>query len=395
MLTDAGCFGDAAGSIEVQPLDWAGERLPFTFRVTPPGQPAIVQDQVPLFTGLGAGAYTVVIIDSLGCESVPVEATVSMPSQLAVSVTYPSNGICGGGGTTPFIATATGGTPLPNPKRRSRRRGRFFVPQRLDADDAIREQRRSGMTRSEEFTVTEAWYLLASSTDGSKLVAAASDRSRARITTDTISTTISPTISPTVSAGLIPTITLAGGASASTSADLIDSSSSSTTRTTRGSSGQHPGRLDRQRRRIVASITLPAIGADVLRHDYDDVTSVTTNIVIDNTDVTSLTGWFPNLGVVSGNVQIRNNGELTTMTASFQNLEIISGFLDISGNGALVELGSALPFPGGAGWVTGYVSIYNNHPGAAFARLGVPRPRHDDPATAHRLRQCRVGHALE
>ena len=99
--------------------------------------------------------------------------------------------------------------------------------------------------------------------------------------------------------------------------------------------------------------------------------------------------------LVTGNVQISYNAALTTMNAAFLLLDTVSRNLDIFGNGALVELGSALPFPGAAGWVTGYVRIYNNHPGAAFARLGVPRPRHDDPATAHRLRQCRVGHALE
>ena len=48
------------------------------------------------------------------------------------------------------------------------------------------------------------------------------------------------------------------------------------------------------------------------------------------------------------------------MDASFQKLETVSGYLDIFNNGALVELGSAFPFPGGAGLVTGYVSIYNN-----------------------------------
>ena len=113
-----------------------------------------------------------------------------------------------------------------------------------------------------------------------------------------------------------------------------------------------------RRARRVVSITLPTTGA--IKEDYDDVTEVTTNIVIENTDLISLEGWFPNLVLVSGNVQIRNNGELTTMTTSFQKLEIISEYLDIFGNDALVELGSAFPFPGGGGLVTGYVSIYNN-----------------------------------
>ena len=113
--------------------------------------------------------------------------------------------------------------------------------------------------------------------------------------------------------------------------------------------------------RVVAeSITLPASGANGLMHDFDDVVSVSASIIIENTDLTSLAGWFPNLVDVTGNVQISNNAALTTMDASFQKLESVSGNLDIFGNGALVELGSALPFPGSAGLVTGYVSIYNN-----------------------------------
>ena len=112
--------------------------------------------------------------------------------------------------------------------------------------------------------------------------------------------------------------------------------------------------------RVVVSITLPTTGANALMHDYDDVTEVTTNIIIENTDLTSLACWFPSLVLVTGNVQITNNGQLRTMDASFQQLETVTGYLDIFGNDVLVELGTTLPFPGGAGLVTGYVSIYKN-----------------------------------
>ena len=136
--------------------------------------------------------------------------------------------------------------------------------------------------------------------------------------------------------------------------------SASTGAESTGSSSQHRGQLSRQRRRVVTSIILPTIGAAALKNLYDDVTEVTTNIIIENTDLTSLAGWFPNLVLVTNNIQINNNAALTTMDASFQKLEVLTGQLDIHGNGALVELGSALPFPGGAGLVTRYVSIYNN-----------------------------------
>ena len=55
---------------------------------------------------------------------------------------------------------------------------------------------------------------------------------------------------------------------------------------------------------VVVSITLPATSAT--KKDYDDVAEVTTNIVIENTDLTSLAGWFPKLVLVTSDVQITN-----------------------------------------------------------------------------------------
>jgi len=106
------------------------------------------------------------------------------------------------------------------------------------------------------------------------------------------------------------------------------------------------------------STTLPTTGAR--KQDHDDVAEVTTDIVIENTDLTSMAGWFPKLVLVTGNVQITNNAVLSTMDDSFQKLETVTGHMDIFGNDLLVELGSAFPFPGGGGLDTGYVSIYNN-----------------------------------
>ena len=71
------------------------------------------------------------------------------------------------------------------------------------------------------------------------------------------------------------------------------------------------------------SITLPATSAR--KQDYDDVAEVTTDIVIENTDLTSLAGWFPTLVLVTRNVQITNTAVLSTMDASFQKLYTVSG----------------------------------------------------------------------
>ena len=79
---------------------------------------------------------------------------------------------------------------------------------------------------------------------------------------------------------------------------------------------------------------LPTTGAT--KQDDDDVAEVTTDIAIDNTDLTSLAGdWFSKLVLVTGNVQITNNAVLSTMDASFQKLDTVSGNLDIVGNGLL------------------------------------------------------------
>ena len=144
------------------------------------------------------------------------------------------------------------------------------------------------------------------------------------------------------------------------------------------------------------STTLPTTGAT--KQDDDDVAEVTTDIAIDNTDLTSLAGdWFSKLVLVTGNVQITNNAALSTMDASFQKLDTVSGNLDIFGNDLLfgcARLGVPAPRRrGGWGLVTLYVSIYTNLSCAALARLGVPRPRHDNRTLQH-IRRCHVGHAL-
>ena len=56
---------------------------------------------------------------------------------------------------------------------------------------------------------------------------------------------------------------------------------------------------------ITGDIILPATGANHLRHDYDDVAEVSGDVVIENSDLSSLVDWFPILELVTGNVQVR------------------------------------------------------------------------------------------
>ena len=105
------------------------------------------------------------------------------------------------------------------------------------------------------------------------------------------------------------------------------------------------------------------------KQDYDDVAEVTTNIVIENTDLTSLAA-----GGLGSN---KCNAVLSTMDASFQKLDTVSRNMDIFGNDLLVVLVSAFPIPSRRA-VGDRVREHLQHPGAALlARLGVPGPRHD------------------
>jgi len=151
--------------------------------------------------------------------------------------------------------------------------------------------------------------------------------------------------------------------------------------------------------RAVVSTTLPTPGAR--KQDYDDVAEVTTDIVIENTDLTSLTGagWFPNLVLVTGNVQITKNAVPSTMDASIQKLDTVSGNLDIFGNDLLFVLGSAFPFPKDQGVGDRCVSIYNNPAlfslGSAFHGLDTMTGQCSVYGHAgHSIQQPRDGHWL-
>jgi len=96
--TNAACFGEASGSIEVIA---SGGEAPYTYNIgagpTPSGT----------FTGLAAGSYTVVITDALGCEESQF-FTISQPSNLDAMYST-TDEILGSDGA--INITAIGGTP--------------------------------------------------------------------------------------------------------------------------------------------------------------------------------------------------------------------------------------------------------------------------------------------
>ena len=84
--------------------------------------------------------------------------------------------------------------------------------------------------------------------------------------------------------------------------------------------------------RVDVSTMLPTTGAT--KQDDGNVAEVTTYVVIENTDPTSLAPRLvPKLVLVTGNEHITNNAVLSKMDASFQKLGTVSGNLDGGGDG--------------------------------------------------------------
>jgi len=99
---DVLCFGDSNGSIDVT---MTGGDAPFTFDIGSGTQPT------GAFSGLGAGIYTVTIIDNSACSNT-VDVTISEPAELTLTTTVvdetcpgSSDGsltLNGAGGTAPY-----------------------------------------------------------------------------------------------------------------------------------------------------------------------------------------------------------------------------------------------------------------------------------------------------
>ncbi len=102
--TNVLCSGASNGTIDITA---AGGTGPYTYLWTGPGVVATNEDQ----TGLGAGIYTVVVKDSPGCSSLPLQFTITGPSPLTGDTTSQTNVSINGGNDGSVTVSGTGGTP--------------------------------------------------------------------------------------------------------------------------------------------------------------------------------------------------------------------------------------------------------------------------------------------
>ena len=133
------------------------------------------------------------------------------------------------------------------------------------------------------------------------------------------------------------------------------------------------------------------------KQDYDDVAEVTTNIVIENTDLTSLAaGGLGSQSWCSSPGTCRSPTSATLCcrrwTPRSRSWTRSPGTWTSSATTFWLCSSRRSRFPAGGLLVTGYASIYNTPVlpfslGSGFQGLATIK------RTLHRLRQCRVGHA--
>jgi subtilisin-like proprotein convertase family protein len=103
------CFGSATLSVIVNPI---GGVPPYTFSLN-----GGASQTTTVFTGLGAGVYTVVVTDSQGGTASIAAGSASQPSQLTATVAVNSNTAVATavGGTAPYQYSLNGGASQNNP----------------------------------------------------------------------------------------------------------------------------------------------------------------------------------------------------------------------------------------------------------------------------------------
>jgi gliding motility-associated-like protein len=100
--TDVSCFGGADGTATAQVSSGTG---PFTFQWSPSG------GNNSTATGLSAGFYTVIVIDSNNCQSLATTSpAISQPPLLVLNATH-TNVSCSEGSNGTASVTVSGGTP--------------------------------------------------------------------------------------------------------------------------------------------------------------------------------------------------------------------------------------------------------------------------------------------
>lgn len=99
--TDATCIDFNDGSIEVSST---GGSAPFTYTIN-----GVSNGNNPSFDNLGAGEYTIIVTDGLGCTD-QIVVTIQEPELIPATIAYPSSPICSYENGNPVITGVQGGT---------------------------------------------------------------------------------------------------------------------------------------------------------------------------------------------------------------------------------------------------------------------------------------------
>tara|TARA_R110002050_G_scaffold221441_1_gene357286 strand:- start:70290 stop:75584 length:5295 start_codon:yes stop_codon:yes gene_type:complete len=103
--TDVSCFGSVDGTITINAVGGVG---PYKYSING----GVSYSNSPLFSGLPAGTYAIMVADSGYRCSATTTAVINTPTELVVTTNILSKTVCVSG-CTPLIATATGGKGAP------------------------------------------------------------------------------------------------------------------------------------------------------------------------------------------------------------------------------------------------------------------------------------------
>lgn len=105
LVQDNSCFGGSNGTITINAI--GGNPLPnYTYVLTPGAQ----TNTNGLFTGLGAGTYTVTVTDGSGCTASTVGIVVGQPASIVFNTVNLHEVYCYGQATGSIAVVASGGT---------------------------------------------------------------------------------------------------------------------------------------------------------------------------------------------------------------------------------------------------------------------------------------------
>lgn len=109
-VTDAACFGETSGSIEVTPTGGTG---PFDFSIDGGSTYAPLGAASHTFTGLAAGSYPLRVRDANSCETAVITAVVGQPADVTNTTTsVGAVTVCAGSTLPDVVFTFTGTAPF-------------------------------------------------------------------------------------------------------------------------------------------------------------------------------------------------------------------------------------------------------------------------------------------